>query len=194
MKTPGLWPRTVAGSLTSLLIPGPCQRVMASSIWAWLADAAWNVSVLDHNSLAYTNLLGSRQALADGERVQYRFTLRTGNLAVFNAVAHEGNPDLYVWQPYSGFRPHYSATGTGFVDTVGFEATKWGPYIVEVKAEGDSKYQLLLAGDIGPRAASALQFTANTPDHPLTVSDPLSAGVAIAPTFPRLYLPMMTIH
>ena len=159
----------------------------------WLADAAWNVSVLDYRSLAFTNLLGSRQALADGERIQYRLPLRAGNLAVFNAIAHDGNPDIYVWQPWSGFRPHHSATGIGFVDTVAFEATKWGPYLVEVQAEGNSRYQLLLAGDIEASVASSSLSTANTPEHPLTVSDPLSAGAAVAPTFPALYLPMMTI-
>ena len=160
----------------------------------WLADAAWNVSALERNSLAFTNLLESNQVLSDGQRIQYRFPLYTKDLAVFNVIAKAGNPDIYVWQPNSGFRPHYSATGTGFVDTVGFQAPKHGLYLLEVQAEGDSQYQLLLGGDIGPRAASAAQFTANTPEHPLTVSDPLSAGVALAPTFPALYLPMMTTN
>ena len=160
----------------------------------WLADASWNVSVLDHHSLAFTNLLQSVQALSDGQRIQYRFPMQKWDLAIFNVTAREGNPDLHVWQPFSGFRPHYSATSTDFVDTVGFQAPKQGLYLVEVQAEGDSEYQLLLGGDIGPRAVSASQFTANTPEHPLTVSDPLSAGVAVAPTFPALYLPMMTIH
>ena len=160
----------------------------------WLADDAWNVSALERSSLAFTNLLENNQVLADGQRIQYRFPLYAKELAIFNVVAKAGNPDIYVWQPFSGFRPHYSATGTGFVDTVGFQAPKQGLYLLEVQAEGDSQYQLLLGGDIGPRAASASQFTANTPEHPLTVSDPLSAGIALAPIFPALYLPMMTAN
>ena len=168
------------------------ERDGVKYLGVWLADEAWNVSSLDRRSLTFTNLMGNSQFLAAGQRIQYRFPLQPVSLAVFNVIAKEGNPDLYVWQPYSGFLPHYSATGTGFVDAVGFEATKRGPYLVEVKAEGDSRYQLLLSGDIGPSAASASQLTTNTPVHPLTVSDPLSAGVAVAPTFPALYLPMMT--
>jgi hypothetical protein len=158
----------------------------------WLADAAGNVSVLDSRGLAFTNLLNSRQPLADGQRIQYRFPLRVRNLAVFNAIAYEGNPDLYAWQPWSGFRPHYAAAGTGFVDTLGFLAPRDGLYLVEVKAEGDSTYQLLLAGDIAPREAASAGSTPNPPEHPLTVSNPLSAGVASAPSaFRKLYLPIM---
>ena len=163
---------------------------------AWLADASGNVSVLDSRGLAFTNVLSSRQSLADGQRIQYRFPLGAGNMAVFNAVTHEGNADLYVWQPGNGFRPQYAASGTGFVDAVGFLAHREGLYLVEVKAEGDSTYQLLLADKVGSSAASLAQSTANTPEHPLTVSDPLSAGVAVAPappTFPKLYLPLVAM-
>jgi len=161
---------------------------------AWLADAAGNVSVLDSHGLAFTNLLNSRQSLTDGQRIQYRFPLYHRALAVFNAIAEAGNPDLYVWQPWSGFRPHYSATGTGFVDTVGFVASRDGVYLVEVQAEGDTVYQLLLAGDVAPRTADSSGVTPNPPEHPLTVSNPLSAGVAVAPAppaFHKLYLPIV---
>jgi hypothetical protein len=78
------------------------------------------------------------------------------------------------------------------VDAIGFWAAEGGVYLVEVKAEGDVVYQLLLAGDVAPRAPT--QFDANAPDHPLTVSNPLSAGAAVAPTPPalnELYLPIV---
>ena len=42
-------------------------------------------------------------------------------------------------------------------------------------------YQLLLAGAPGLNAAALAQSTADMSEHPLTVSDPLSAGVAVAP-------------
>lgn len=161
----------------------------------WLADDAWNVSALERSSLAFTNLLENNQALADGQRIQYRFPLYAKELAVFNVIAKAGNPDLYVWQPHSGFRPHYSATGTGFVDTVGFDVEKQGMYLVEVKAEGDSQYQLLLSGDIQSAATAPSMMTADMPEHPLTVSDPLSANAAVAPLPPGFvnifYLPIV---
>jgi hypothetical protein len=183
--------RPYAASTPWTLSEGDGVKVLG----VWLADEAWNISVLDRRSLTFTNLVESRQPLADGQRIQYRFPLRAGNLAVFNAIAHEGNPDLYVWQPWNGFRPHYAATGTGFVDTAGFLAPRWGPYLVEVKAEGDSTYQLLLGGDLAPRATAPAGIIPSVPEHPLTVSNPLSAGVAVAPAppaFPRLYLPVVT--
>jgi hypothetical protein len=58
---------------------------------------------------------------------------------VFNVVAHDGNPDLYGWRPLSDFRPQYTATGSGIVDALGFWLTKMDRYLVEVKAEGDSR-------------------------------------------------------
>jgi hypothetical protein len=160
----------------------------------WLADAIGNVSVLDSRGLAFINVLGSRQSLADGQRIQYRFPLGAGNMAVFNAVTQEGNADLYVWEPGSGFRPQYAASGIGFVDTVGFLGVREGLYLVEVKAGGDSAYRLLLAGT-PVRSAASPSRAADMPEHPLTVSDPLSAAVATAPeppAFPKLYLPIVT--
>jgi len=157
----------------------------------WGADMAWNISALDQSSLAFTNLVQGSQFLADGERVQYRFRLLRGDQAIFGAATLTGDPDLYVWQPRSGFRPDYAAAGNGPVDAVSFSATEGGLYLVEVKAEGDSRYELLLAGDVGVTAASAAGLAASTPEHPLTVSDPLSAGAVVAPAFPKLYLPIV---
>ena len=102
--------------------------------------------------------------------------------------------DLYAWDPHSGFRPQYAATGTGYVDAVGFEAVRQGLYLVEVKAEGDSAYQLLLSGDLDAGEGTQSAITASTPEHPLTVSDPLSAGVAAAPEpldFLMFHLPIV---
>ena len=151
----------------------------------WMADAAWNISTMDQRNLAFTNYLARSQTLSDGQRIQYRFPLFHGQLALFNLVTHEGNFDLYVWQAFNGFRPDHAATSVGYVDTVGFESVGGGVHLVEVQAEGDSQYQLLLSGDIDPNIASSSQLTGNTPDHPLTVSDPLSSGVATAPDFPH---------
>lgn len=179
--------RPYAASYPWTLSPGDGVKYLG----VWLADAVGNVSVLDSRGLAFTNLLNSRQSLAAGQRIQYRFPLYRGELAVWNVIAHQGNPDLYVWQPWSGFRPHYSATGTGLVDAVGFLAPRAGLYLVEVQAQGDTVYQLLLAGDIAPRETDSSGVTSSSPEHPLTVSDPLSAGAAVAPAFHTLYLPIV---
>jgi hypothetical protein len=157
----------------------------------WVADAAGNVSALGRSSLAFTNLLQGSQFLADGERVQYRFNLLRSDQAIFGAAALAGDPSLYVWQPRNGFRPDYAAAGAGVVDAVSFTASAGGLYLVEVRAEGDSRYQLLLGGDAGPLEISAASRASDPPEHPLTVSDPLSAGVAGAPILGKTYLPIV---
>jgi hypothetical protein len=157
----------------------------------WGVDEAWNISSLDQSSLAFTNLLQGSQFLAGGERVQYRFQLLRSEQAIFGAAALIGDPNLYVWQPRNGFRPDYAAAGIGVVDAVGFSGSEGGLYLVEVKAEGDSRYQLLLGGDVTALGASAAGVAPSPPEHPLTVSDPLSAGAAVAPAFPKLYLPIV---
>lgn len=161
----------------------------------WLADAAWNISTLDRRSLAYTNLLQGNQFLADGDRVQYRFLLAQDDTAVFAAASLQGEPGLYVWRPRSGFHPEYVATDAGVVNAVRLTADRHGLYLVEVKALGDSRYQLLLGGDVDRQANAAVALAASAPEHPLTVSDPLNAGAGSAPlppTFQRFYLPVIT--
>ncbi|MEZ4583948.1 MAG: hypothetical protein R3A10_20315 [Caldilineaceae bacterium] len=160
-------------------------------VGVWLADAAGNVSTLRAESLVFANVLEGAPSLADGERVQYRFPLDTHELAIFNLIAVAGNPNLYVWQPFSGFHPQYAATTPAYVDTVGFRAETAGLYLVEIEADVDSQFELVLSGDIQPADAAAAG--AVSPAHPLTVSDPLSAGVAVAPLPPgelyEIYLP-----
>ena len=160
-------------------------------VGVWLADAAGNVSTLRAESLVFANVLEGAPSLAGGERVQYRFPLDTHELAIFNLIAVAGNPNLYVWQPFSGFHPQYAATTPAYVDTVGFRAETAGLYLVEIEADGDSQFELVLSGDIQPADAAAAG--AVSPAHPLTVGDPLSAGVAVAPLPPgelyEIYLP-----
>ena len=166
----------------------------AKYMGVWLADAEGNVTVLDFKSLALTNLLEGSQTLTDGQRIQYRFPLRIRDLAIFGLEARSGDPNLYIWQPANGWRPDFAADGTGPVETVGFPVSRRGLHLVEVQANGDSRYALHLAGDVDPKSAASLsEMAEGTPEHPITLSDPLSAGVAVAPgppEMPKLYLPL----
>lgn len=72
-----------------------------------------------------------------------------------------------------------------------------GRYLFEVGAVGDSEYELTLAGGtpMQPPAVLAALFpqVKQTPPHPLTVSDPLSAK-QLGPEFTlafNLYLPLL---
>jgi len=167
----------------------------------WVADANLNVSSLTESSLEFTNYIGGSQSLAAGQRVQYRFHLRPGDLALFTLIASKGDPDLYLWSPLHAFRPDRISIGVDAVDALGFWVEEEGLYLLEVGAQVDSKYRLAFAGDIGLASRSPAASPPNPrllskmlPMHPLTVSDPLSAGVASAPSFStlqRIFLPLI---
>ncbi len=75
-----------------------------------------------------------------------------------------------------------------------------GRYLFEVGAAGDSEYELTLAGGVPmqpPEVLAALfPQVKQTPPHPLTVSDPLSAGqigTVVRPIF-KFYLPVIVVR
>jgi len=164
----------------------------------WVADAAGNVSPLDEHSLGFVNRIDGPQSLADGQRVQYRGFVDAGTwvLGVLKTVA--GDPDMYVWQPHSSFRPDRFSNETvdpGQSEDLGTDFTSQsGRVLLDVQAVGASDYELALNGDVGsePNAVQALAVK-ERPAHPLTVSDPLSAGqVGPAVTLrSKIYLPVM---
>jgi uncharacterized repeat protein (TIGR01451 family) len=171
-------------TMTWTLSPGDGVKYLG----VWVADGAHNVSLLDEGSLTYTNLVGSNQSLPDGGRTQYRFEMDMGDLAAFYVTTLAGNADLYMWKPQQAFRPNYWSNGPGGAGT-GDEIIEWldegGRYLLEVQAVGDSQYQLTIAdeslADIENRTSQAhlLSFAEkDRPQHPLTISDPLSAGQA----------------
>ncbi|MBU1879076.1 MAG: DUF11 domain-containing protein, partial [Chloroflexi bacterium] len=187
-------------SHTWTLSPGDGVKYLG----VWVADGARNVSLLDENSLAFTNLVGGSQALVAGQRVQYRFDLRAGALTAFYVTAQAGDPDLYVWNPLNAFRPNYYSNGPGGAGTVD-EVIQWldeeGLYLVEVQAVGDCQYRLtipeeaeLATRDRTTRARMLSFQEKDRPVHPLAVSDPLSAGSTVTLTVPppyEIYLPLV---
>jgi uncharacterized repeat protein (TIGR01451 family) len=184
--------RPYTPATTWTLTPGAGVKYLG----VWVADDAWNVSTLDEYSLAFTNLLAEQDLLPDGQRRQYRFELAAGSLAIYNLLAHRGDPDLYVWEPRHAFRPNHAAENTQLVDALGLRPQEQGIHLLEVMSRGESEYDLWLAR---PDTVEALASVATLPgskarpEHPLTVSDPLSAGVGTrAPglTLYRYYIPV----
>jgi uncharacterized repeat protein (TIGR01451 family) len=170
----------------------------------WVADRSRNVSLLDEHGLAYTNLIGDSHTLPDGGRAQYRFDMTPGDLVAFYVTNLAGDPDLYVWKPLNAFRPNCysnSTGGPGEVDETGDWVDEAGMYLVEVAAVGDSQYALSLAWEFEMDAESrspedkmlSLQEK-ERPEHPLTISNPLSAGDPGTPSgLPpvEIYLPLV---
>ncbi len=182
--------RVYSPTVDWLLSPGAGVKYLG----VWVKDRAGNVSQLDESSMAFANQLAVREPLAAGQGDQYRFTMEPWDLAVFNAVADSGDPDLFAWEPRTGHYPWYLSMGLGLVDTIALRAQTDGVYLVEVAAHGDSAYTMLLANPATVAEVSAPEAVVKSwPDHPLAVSDPLSAGQAgtVGPLLPILYLPVM---
>lgn len=164
----------------------------------WVKDRAGNVSQLDELSLAFTNRPANQEPLGGGQRHQYRFTVEPGAPAVFNVLADRGDPDLFVWKPRTGRYPQHSSMGAGLLEAVGLRSEMDGVYLVEVGANGDSAYTFLLATSASaaasPQIPARMEVDKTRPEHPLTVSDPLSAGQAGTPDplAPRMYLPVIS--
>jgi len=119
----------------------------------WVADGEQQTTNLNDANLIYTNLMGTGgQAVAAGERVQYRVPLRANDLALLNLVTLSGDADLYVWKPRFAFRPHHLSNGEGsgfHLDTVGFFAGEEGVHVVEVEAASEGTvYRLATGGDV----------------------------------------------
>jgi uncharacterized repeat protein (TIGR01451 family) len=164
----------------------------------WVADSARNVSALDERSLVFVNRIDGNQILADGQRVQYRGDIEQGTWLVAALTTVSGDPDIYAWKPRNGFRPDKYSNDTvlaGQTEELGHRFTpESGRYLLEVQAVGASEYQLGVAGQ-GPAIAEATgaQAVKPRPQHPLVISDPLSAGqLGTAVTLqPKIYLPVI---
>ena len=159
----------------------------------WVADVAGNVSRLDEASLAFTNRLVDDNLLT-GQRRQYRFTLDAG-LAVYNLFANSGQADLYAWMPKIVQYPSYVGVGSATLKAVGFQIESSGVHLVEAVAGEDTAYSLLVAAQPDQAAAQEVSSPTALPNHPLTVSTPLTGGATEAPDFvvewQSIYLPII---
>jgi uncharacterized repeat protein (TIGR01451 family) len=167
----------------------------------WVGDGSGNISSLSEESLAFVNRYDGPQTLADGQRVQYRGFFEEGAEIMEALKTLSGDPDMYIWKPRSAFRPDRYSNATvlpGQVEDLGYEMLpQSGRYLLEVQAVGPSAYELTLirSGQAETMAADRAQDEPEIkplPEHPLVVSDPLSAG-EVGPLVSlayRLYLPL----
>jgi uncharacterized repeat protein (TIGR01451 family) len=166
----------------------------------WVADGSGNISVLNEHALAFVNRMDSSQALADGQRIQYRAFLEEGTEMFAALKTLSGDPDMRIWRPRNAFWPdRYSdaAVLPGQVENLGYEQLEYsGRYLLEVQAIGASEYELILnrsRPQMGADMTRHAQAIKPQPEHPLVISDPLSAnqvGASVEPHY-RFYLPVM---
>lgn len=163
----------------------------------WVADRSGNVSNLSEHALAFVNRLDSSQALADGQRIQYRSLLDEGMAFTGALKTISGDPDVYLWQPRNAFGPDRYRTATvepGQLEDLGYGIVqRSGRYLLEVHAVGASEYELALNGSgFLPSMARQTLTEKPQPAHPLLVGDPLSAN-QVGPLVSlehRTYLPL----
>ena len=150
----------------------------------WLADAAGNVSTLDEQSMIFVNRMDASQALADGQRVQYRGLIQGGEWIEGLLSTLNGDPDLFVWGPRNAYWPDRSFNEPSQPGSMEYFANQFplepGRYLIEVQAVGATEYGLTMKWLEDPWAlasAAKLDMAAKErPQHPLVVSDPLGAG------------------
>ena len=168
-------------------------------VGVWVADAAGNISTLEEPATPFVNRVDENQVLADGQRIQYRALLDMGSIVWASLKTVSGDPDLYAWGPRNGFWPDRSANATlrpgGSEELATDSESGTGRYIIEVQAVEASEYGLSFPGTGSETAVSAAgrAVTKPRPEHPLTISDPLSAGqVGPAVTLGnKSYLPLI---
>jgi hypothetical protein len=93
------------------------------------------------------------------------------------------DPDLFGWWPDNGFAPNLHSVydvGSGQTEAIGEDSLHAsGRYLVEVAPLEASEYTLAFPRQL-PEAMAAARVTIASvkplPQHPLAVSDPLSAG------------------
>lgn len=167
-------------------------------IGVWVRDAAGNVSTLDEGGMIFVNRGNDSQALADGQRVQYRGSPEPNAWIVALLTTLAGDPDMYIWEPYNGFQADHfvnASVAPGQTESAGGKLmASTGVALVDVVAVGASEYQLSFSRDDMASVTTAHTISKVRPQHPLVVSDPLSAGVARtpggAPTFSS-HLPLI---
>ena len=165
---------------------------------AWVMDNAGNVSRLSEHAMIFVNRLDGAQDLADGERVQYRGFLQESQFVKGVLTTVSGDPDVYIYGPRNAFSPDHYTNDTvlpGQMETFSNRfVVEGGRYLLEVQAVGASKYEISLTGSSHRVArANAAAVEKPLPQHPLTISNPLSAGQLgpeVSP-YTRTYLPLM---
>lgn len=172
----------------------------------WVADVNGQISNLNEGNLVRTNLVSATgQAVNAGQRVQYRVKLVANAMTVLSLVSLSGDADLYVWQPRTGFMPHFYSNGVSTnppsLEGLAFYALEEGVYVIEVEAVTDATYRLISTGETAGGSAETsetrmTQAEKERPEHPLDLSTPFALNGAdqpLGPAAPVMYIYYMPV-
>ncbi|MFN8596427.1 MAG: hypothetical protein U0559_09625 [Anaerolineae bacterium] len=175
-------------------------------VGVWVADAARNVSRLNHNALDFASLLLPGTSIPKGGLVPYLVHYAAGVNVTATLTTLSGDADLYVWYPGNHFLADQKSTQAGTAtDIVTVTTPTAGTYLFLVHGSAASTYDLSITPVGGPASmlfsATALVGTPTSllgPNDELTTEPVLSqSGLdpladVTAPTEPYVvYLPIV---
>jgi len=129
-------------------------------VGVWVADGAYNVSMLHRAGLDYASLLLPGETVPRWGMVPYLVHYEAGVSVNATLTPATGDADLYVWYPDSFGWPDEKSTKSGTApDTVSFTTPDEGTYLFLVHGYRESTYDLTITPAGGPHAWS----TAGTP-------------------------------
>jgi hypothetical protein len=175
-------------------------------IGVWVADAARNVSRLDHHALDFASLLLPGTSIPKGGLVPYLVHYEASVNVTATLTTLTGDADLYVWYPGNHFLADQRSTlGGTATDVISFTTPTAGTYLFLVYGAAASTYDLGIVPVGGPTSmmtgSQTVPASPNTmlgPNDELTTEPVLSqSGLdpladVTAPAQPIvLYLPMV---
>ena len=150
-------------------------------VGVWVADAAHNVSELDHGGLDFASLVLPDATVEHKHVVPYLVYYPAGVTVTAQITSTVGDADLYVWYPHNFFwSDRKSIKPAPGADMVTFTTPRAGIYLFLVRGFTDATYDLSIEPAGGPRAwpASTGDDDRNDDHRPaidLTVPDTISA-------------------
>jgi uncharacterized repeat protein (TIGR01451 family) len=114
-------------------------------VGVWVADAEYNTSWLNDNSLDYASLLLPDESVPMGGFVPYMVHYEAGETVNALLEPSGGDPDLYVWYPGNLGLPDTKSINSGTAaDSVSFTTPEEGAYLFLVHGYTAATYDLTI--------------------------------------------------
>jgi uncharacterized repeat protein (TIGR01451 family) len=125
----------------------------AHFIGVWVADAAHNVSYLDHGGMDFASLVRPNATVEQKRMVPYLVYYPAGITVTAQITSIVGDADLYVWYPRNFFwSDRKSLNPSPGADLITFTTPRAGIYLFLVRGYTAATYDLSIDPAGGPRA------------------------------------------
>lgn len=122
-------------------------------VGVWVADAAHNVSELEHGGMDFASLIFPGTTIGQKQMVPYLVYYPAGVTVTAQVTSTVGDADLYMWYPHNFFwSDRKSLKPSPGTDLVTFTTPRAGIYLFLVRGFTDATYNLSIDPAGGPRA------------------------------------------